>query len=731
MRLVWPALAVTAGIAHADTPWSEYGAATRMQRMAQLAEAGCDIDVTLRGAIVEVEVRQRLKNTGLEPLAATRELALPAGAQLVALEVAHGTRKAQSALAVNRAFRTERVSDPDVLGADPAVLYALGDRDQPRFRIVVSPLETEQEAVITTRWTRTADIHGGALHVTLPAHEGKPCRGVLHATPGPGTSIARVRFAGVESAVRTFSLADTALPIAVDLAFKKSDPVVWTQHESLGDGFTARALTILTPPAKAPVARRVLFVIDGSRSMEIVGRHRVKQLVRAIGATLVPGTGVEAIVYDRTAQRVFGAWHPVDAQQLTALETAIATRTPGNGSDAAAALALARQAIADAEGYTLIVLVTDGVFGEMAETALADALGSPPQVGLQAIVLSRGRLDAPDVEPVETAIRKVEGGLVAIDIEQLDTALATLDEWLRPSWFDLELAGAPGREQDDSPDAHPAMPNDLRAGSGIVLTTIVKRPRKAVLNAHTDKPIKIAAVNAPAAPIAELALASASPEQLGTTALARLRARHPAAGDHHAFVVLASAGKVAKIRREVAASGGPFTRMVAIADPAFPPDVRTGTAASGGGSAIDRPALELMFRTQLQPAAFACYRKAIALRPTLAGTVKFRIEIGRGETTRATVVTGLGEPTLDTCLLDAAYRVTPALPNPDYNTDDRVIANYPLTFSVREQKPFVLPGDADSQSPLDIEAIRGGLPVTIKAGDTSTPLGNLKVPKSP
>ena len=71
-----------------------------------------------------------------------------------------------------------------------------------------------------------------------------------------------------------------------------------------------------------------------------------------------------------------------------------------------------------------------------------------------------------------------------------------------------------------------------------------------------------------------------------------------------------------------------------------------------------------MFRTQLQPAAFACYQRAVARKPSLAGTAKFRIELGRGETTRATVV-GLEEPTLDACLLDAAYRVTPALPNPE------------------------------------------------------------------
>ena len=104
----------------------------------------------------------------------------------------------------------------------------------------------------------------------------------------------------------------------------------------------------------------------------------------------------------------------------------------------------------------------------------------------------------------------------------------------------------------------------------------------------------------------------------------------------------------------------------------------------------------------------------------------FRLEIGRGELTRATLV-GLSDAAFDACALDAAYLVTPSLPNPDYNVDDRTIANYPITFSVRENKPFVIAGDADSSSPIDISAVKGGVPRgAIKAGDTSTPLGDLR-----
>jgi hypothetical protein len=429
------------------------------------------------------------------------------------------------------------------------------------------------------------------------------------------------------------------------------------------------------------------------------------------------GTDVDAIVYDRNAARVLGAWKPIDATQLAAIETAIDTHTAGNGSDAIAAFALARQALADLRGETQIVLVTDGVMPE-ATGKLGDALATM-QVELHAIVLSHARMRSPDTEPVRFAINRLGGSYTELDVDQLDSALSALDDWLRPSWLELELANVDTFERGSA----------LRAGGGIVVTQVVQRPRKPALTGHGAKPIKVAAVTAPTAPVAELALVAAGPEVPADT-LAKLRARHPVVDDDHPFVVLTSAGKIAKSRREVTLNGGPFSRMVDVADPTFPPDTRVAQANAAGGSAIDRQALELLFRVQLQPAAFACYQKALGRAPKLAGTAQFHLEIGRGETTHA-AITGLGDAAFDACLLDAAYTVTPSLPNPTYNVDDRTIVNYPLTFSVREQKPFIIAGDADSSSPIDIDAIQGGVPVHIKADDTSTPLGNLRPAKAP
>src|SRR5205823_2825769 len=81
---------------------------------------------------------------------------------------------------------------------------------------------------------------------------------------GPGAKIARIRIDGVER--KDFELDGNDVAIAADLAFARPEPVVWQQRE--GD---AQLVTIAAPPLHGQTARRVLFVIDGSRSMQLVG----------------------------------------------------------------------------------------------------------------------------------------------------------------------------------------------------------------------------------------------------------------------------------------------------------------------------------------------------------------------------------------------------------------------------------------------------------------------------
>jgi hypothetical protein len=731
MRHALAVLAVTTGVAHADSGWSEYSVADQLRPATQLVESGCDMAVELRGAIAEVTVQQKLTNPGPTALAAMTELELPAGAQLIGVTAQRGRGKAASAISVPSSVSTLRVDASSTITADPVLVTALPSRDtRARFRVVVQPLEAEQELTVGTRWTAVAELREGAIKLVLPGRRGDlPCHGIVHVATGPGASIDRIRVGATDAGTRstaTFDHGKTDTVLSAVLAFRKQVPVVWTQSQSLGDGWSAQAITVVTPVVRSVSARRALLMVDGSRSMELVGRHNVKRLVREIGSALPSGAEIEAIVFDRTPRRVLGSWKPATAETVASIEQAIAGHPAGNGTDPLAALTLARQAIGDARTQTLVMWIGDGVIGEVTSKSLVDALGGDPKtIDVHAIALAPGRMAAPAATVLRAFVGHYGGSHAEVPTANVDAAIAQLDQWLRPAWLDLSLG---------SDDFSPG--DQLRAGTGIVSLAIVKKPTKLTLTGRADAPIKVASAAAPTAPLAQLALAGMALDGVASTAAARLRIRHPAVDDDRALLVLATGGAAATHRRAMIDGGGPIVRMVDLPDPEQRPLVAVGVAMPLGGSALDRQLIQLLLRTHLQPAAFACYQRALATDGKLAGTARFTLEIGRGELTRAQVA-GIGEAAFDSCLLDAAYKVTPPLPNPDYNTDDRTIVNYPLTFSVREQKPFVVAGDADSSSPLDIDAIQGGPPTPpkgrgpIKAGDTSTPLGGLRPAKSP
>jgi hypothetical protein len=718
----------TTSLVAAAPPWSEFGVAQPLRPAEQLSEASCEMSIEVRGTIAEVEMRQRVVNPGPAALAAAMDFELPADAQLIGMSLQRGRGKLEGAVAVTTwSGGDETVVSRDVLGPDPAILYQLGPHTngRPHFRFIAQPIESEQEITVHTRWLAVADIAGGALRLPLVGRgDGAPaCRVLAHVQPGPGASVARMRVDQQELGLRStasFELGAADATLTAQLAFKRSEPLVWLQTQALGDGYTARAATVVMPPARSADARRALILIDGSRSMELVGRHNVTQLVRTLGSALPQKAEVEAVIFDRAQTRVLGAWKPATTETLGAIETAISKHVATNGSDTTGAFAFARQLIDGMRGQTMVIVVTDGVLGDVTGDALTKTLGSSPaDLDLHVIALSPGRMRAPDAAALRTAVEYFGGSYLDVPTRDIDTALSSLDGWLRPAWQEIALSGM----------SNAALPDQLRAGEGVTIVDTSKDAGTVKLTARGDKQVTIAAAKGPKAQLAQLALADAG--DADESARARLRERHVAVDQNHPLVVLSTIGTVAANRRAMVIGGGPYTRMVDAPDPKFPNyATQIATPVVIGGSAVDRNTVTLLLKQYLQPAAFVCYQRALAKDGSLAGTAKFTLEIGRGELTRASVV-GIGNATFDSCLLDAAYLVTPPLPNPDINTDDRSIVNYPLTFSMREQKAFVLAGDADSSSPLDIDAIEGGVPVsarrgTIKAGDTSTPLGGLR-----
>ncbi len=714
--MVVAAILFTASLAHAEPSLAPFGAFAVEAK--DLVQTACDLDVRFHGAIVEADLRQRFANHADTPIGAVEELELPAGAQLIGLS-AGGVR----ALGIANGFPTQP-ADPATVGHDPAIAQALAPTEsgRPRFRVIAEPFAPASELVIELHWTAAATIHDGALHLALPglAPDQPPCRGGVRAEVGPGVAIGKIAVGGLTP--RTFALGTADVQIDIPLTFSGADPVVWSQTEALGSGRTARAITVLAPPARARGHGRALLLVDGSRSMELVGRHNVTRLIHAIAATLPPDDRLEAIVFDRTPVRVLGDFQSNTAATLQAIDDALDKHTAGNGTDPVAAAALARKVLGDISDQPMVVTITDGAFGDVPSSALVAAFDSKPDdLHVQAIVLDPGRMHATAADVLHAPAIMYGGAFVEVEVERLDQALAAVESWLRPAWHELKLTGTAGE-----------VPDELFAGAGAVAFEIERGgSREVKLAAGSGRKVKLSARAAPSAPIAQLALAPASLSELDDNidTAEKLRARltlaHPAADSEHALAVLSQVGRVAGSRRAMVAGGGPYIRTLATEDPTFPPDIVIGRATAIGGSAIDREILERMLRLQLQPKAYSCYERALAHDAKLAGTATFHLDIGRGEVTRASI-DGLGNAAFDACLLDAAYGLAPPLPNPDFNVDDRTLANYPITFAVHEDHPHIVAGDADSSSPLDIDNIQGGLPGHITPVDTKTPLGNLR-----
>jgi hypothetical protein len=329
------------------------------------------------------------------------------------------------------------------------------------------------------------------------------------------------------------------------------------------------------------------------------------------------------------------------------------------------------------------------------------------------------------------------GSYVEVSVDDLDRALASVGAWLRPSWLEVAVTG--GKLD---------VPDQLRTGAGITRFAIHRGSAPAyVLGGRAESAVKIAARPGPAVTVAQLALARATdadfikperdePSEAELARGAKVRAhatqRHPAADVEHSLAVLSATGKVARNRRQMVKDGGPYLRAVAFADPPVSTPVAAAATPPPTASAIDRATLERLFREQLQPGAFACYQRALGGAPKLEGTVVFELTMGRGEVTAVSLTNvGIANPTFEACLLDAAYSMSPPLPDFTVNADDQTVAHYPLSFQSHEQKPVIILGDADSSSPIDIDAVEGGVPVPpskhkpLKV-DTKTPLGGLK-----
>ncbi len=678
------------------TSFEEYGAGVQPRAAEQLTEASCDVTVDLRGVVASVELTQRIANAKGKELASLHRFTLPKGAAVTSFSV-----KADKAVPVAATFRSELVESAGVLGADPAVLRKVGDDE---YEILAQPFAGE--LVLTTKYAMLAVTRSSTLRVVLPgrvaAAKLATCKGVIRATPGPSTAVTAFR---VDNAIvgnrasAGFSLGVKDVAIDVELAISGNAPVVWQQAQALSDGTTATLVTVLGPLVRAAAARKVVLLIDVSRSMDLVGRPNVVKVVKALLGALPAGSEIEAILFDRTATRVFNALRPANGENLAAIEAALAKRGAVNGSDLVGAFVMAKSVIASERGQPMIVAITDGVTGELADGTLTKALGTTASaVDVHAIVLDPARTKSPGASVLRSPVNAYGGAYVEVHTDELDDALTAIDDWLRPSWLELALGDH-------------AILTELRSGAGFT-TLLVGKPSALTLKGHA-----IAAFTSPARP--------------GPVAPVGVFAQ-PIVTDDKALAVLATQGRIAKNRIAMINGGGRYDRSIAVSDPPHSAPLPS-SAAPISASAIARITLERMFRDQLQPKAYVCYQRGIQRNNKLAAQVRYKLRMGRGEVSDVELTQKSGDPEFDKCLVDAAYVMTPPLPDFSVNSDDQTVANYPLSFAQRQDQPVIVPGDADSESPIDIDAIEGGVPGARKPvkPDTKTPLGGMKPPKSP
>ncbi|HEY4057884.1 MAG TPA: vWA domain-containing protein, partial [Kofleriaceae bacterium] len=399
-----------------------------------ISESACTLNVELRGGLAIVEAHHRFVNSGATNAAVPMEYeeTLPAGARIIAMEVDAGHGK-QTAIPVVGHTDSEASTRPG-LAVDPVLLEGLDDS----YMMHVQPIAPRTGIDVMIRYVIAAQVRHGSLQIELPAREDPKtpsCHGTLRATPGPGASLAKFTVNGknatLDAAHRPqFDVDTNDVRISAELSFAGTQPLVWTQSQALTSG-EATLVTVIAPPLRQQAStRRTLFVIDGSRSMDLVGKERVRKILHAVAGALPAQSMVDAIIYDRTAKRVNGDFGAMSAGRLDTIENAILNHVPTNGSDLVGALALAHTALDNSRDPSLVVVISDGVIGTSDGKTLVDALGLPEaNVDVLSVIVDPAKTTSPGAAVMHTSVTLLGGSEVEVSTDGLDLALSEIDSW--------------------------------------------------------------------------------------------------------------------------------------------------------------------------------------------------------------------------------------------------------------------------------------------------------------
>ena len=408
-----------------------------------LAMLDSDVEITVRGAIVEADVTQTFRNDTDRPTEATYIFPLPLDAAVTAMAIHTGTRTIHASIEA-RDRAAERYERAVAAGASAALL----DQERPDvFTQTVSAIPAHGVVQVTLRYDTTARYANGQWELAVPlvvapryvpgSATGRPTTGGGRApdtdrapdasritpasAPGAGgKTIIHLHFAGDVADVTspTHTLEDGALVDphsdhdAVIRWRAKLPETAWVED----DGYAA---VVVEAPAGKPRsgALHALLVIDRSATTRGDGdtteRPLVDELFRALGA----GDHLDV----EGARSVDELWRrPAGAFDLSRVLDGVHTKDPivlitdGLVADDAAVLASAKRItapihvigigpapnrslltrLASATGGTVRFAVPGDSLPELARDVLGDVATTP-----EPLAISWGTLGATDVVP--------------------------------------------------------------------------------------------------------------------------------------------------------------------------------------------------------------------------------------------------------------------------------------------------------------------------------------------
>jgi hypothetical protein len=736
------------------------------QGAATLKEAQFEISVAFEGVVAQVSARQTIVNAGPVAAEALYTFDVPVDAAVTGVNIRMPDGRSSAAMVVDAEAALTPLPDPDAVAAAPDLgVLRLVARDVPgidgdtslstaTYELRVYPVPAQQAVTVTIDWIAPLRYDDGRLLLRIPGRGNAaglvreqvslrltPPAGVrgFGAVHGGGRALGRgVRQARFPAAPRGDVVIDAALDFGALGA--EARPLVSMARIPIDSGMGAIGLSVLAPlgaGARALAYERVLLVLDVSRSLDRPGLAATTTVIDALLGNMPANTRVEAVLFDRSARRLFERFRANDAEARKALAQALRPDELANGSDLGAALETARAILRKesldaqpAEGFergaraaTLMVVVSDGMIPlELTPRRALDRLGGEllQDVAVASVILVPDEAPVPDTREgvLATLARKSSGRVMAVRFAEAQARASALAAALvRPvllNEVELDAGGVVLSGID--------LPSTIEPGHGVIAVGLYRGAGPAgvsVTGLAQGQPVRLAAQRDTALGRAALplALVRAQPESfladlpatarepdVAAVAAAQRRlvasARKAGAVTRYtSLVALDASDRFARDRATMTRTWGasaffrlpppperPGGHTFRRFERRVPPDRHAADTPSRRTGQLDREIVERLLERHVKPMAKRCYEDALRREPGLAGTMTVVLELGRGEVQHADVLgSTLQHAGVEACVARAAYGIQ--VPRVALGDDPEIISvvRYPLELRKRQR----------------------------------------------